>query len=100
MNGYKKLKKFIGDKYDYSKVDYINSKTKVCIICPTHGEFWKIPANHLQGQGCPFCKESKLEHKVNEILKSKNIVFEQQKRFDWLGRQSLDFYLPEYNIAI
>lgn len=28
------------DKYDYSKVDYVNSKTKVCIICPKHGEFW------------------------------------------------------------
>lgn len=28
-----------GDKYDYNKVDYINSTTKVCIICPKHGEF-------------------------------------------------------------
>ena len=23
-----------------------------------------------------------------------------KKRFDWLGRQSLDFYLPKYNLAI
>lgn len=29
-----------GDKYDYSKVDYKRSRDKVCIICPTHGEFW------------------------------------------------------------
>nr|DAW74796.1 MAG TPA: Protein of unknown function (DUF723) [Ackermannviridae sp.] len=30
-----------GNKYDYSKVEYVNSKTKVCIICskPGHGEF-------------------------------------------------------------
>lgn len=28
-----------GDKYDYSKVEYVNSKTKICIICPIHGEF-------------------------------------------------------------
>lgn len=28
-----------GDKYDYSKVDYINNHEKVCIICPIHGEF-------------------------------------------------------------
>ena len=27
-----------GDKYDYSKVEYVNNKTKVCIICPEHGE--------------------------------------------------------------
>lgn len=30
-----------GDKYDYSKVEYVNSRTKVCIICPIHGEFFK-----------------------------------------------------------
>lgn len=28
-----------GDKYDYSKVKYISSQTKVCIVCPKHGEF-------------------------------------------------------------
>ena len=42
-----------GDKYDYSKVNYINSTTKVCIICPKHGEFWQTPSNHLQGSKCP-----------------------------------------------
>lgn len=44
-----------GDKYDYSKVEYVNSHTKVCIICPEHGEFWQSPNNHLSGQGCPKC---------------------------------------------
>ena len=32
-----------GYKYDYSKVEYINNKTKVCIICPEHGEFYQAP---------------------------------------------------------
>ena len=41
--------------YDYSKVDYVNSKTKVCIICPEHGEFWQKPNLHLSGKGCPKC---------------------------------------------
>lgn len=44
-----------GDKYDYSKVEYVNSNTKVCIICPEHGEFWQSPSNHLKGKGCPKC---------------------------------------------
>ena len=26
-----------GNKYNYSKVEYVNNKTKVCIICPEHG---------------------------------------------------------------
>jgi len=44
-----------GDKYDYSKVEYKNKDTKVCIICPEHGEFWQTPSNHWQGKGCPKC---------------------------------------------
>ena len=39
-----KAKKVHGDKYDYSKVGYVNYKTKVCIICPIHGEFWQTQA--------------------------------------------------------
>lgn len=49
-----------GGKYSYEKVDYVNSSTKVCIICPKHGEFWKIPTNHTSGQGCPKCARRKL----------------------------------------
>ena len=45
-----------GDKYDYSKVNYVNNSTKVCIICPEHGEFWQSPSAHIyQKQGCPKC---------------------------------------------
>ena len=43
------------DKFDYSKVDYVNNHTKVCIICPRHGEFWKSPKEHLRGLGCTRC---------------------------------------------
>lgn len=50
-----KSKEIHGDKYDYSKVDYVNTKTKVCIICPEHGEFWQIPNYHISGCGCPEC---------------------------------------------
>ena len=42
-------------KYIYDKMDYVNAKTKVCIICPEHGEFWQTINKHLQGQGCPKC---------------------------------------------
>lgn len=58
-----KAKLVHGDKYDYSKVDYKDSNTKVCIICPEHGEFWQTPAHHLNGEGCPKCahQQSKSE---------------------------------------
>lgn len=48
-------KKVHGDKYDYSKVEYVNSKTKVCIICSKHGEFWQLPSDHKRGCGCIRC---------------------------------------------
>lgn len=44
-----------GDRYDYSKVEYVNWNTKVCIICPEHGEFWQTPLAHVHDQGCPKC---------------------------------------------
>lgn len=52
-----------GNKYDYSKVEYKNCNTKVCIICPEHGEFWQIPTNHLKGCGCPKCSFIKIAQK-------------------------------------
>lgn len=54
-NWIKKAKKIHGDKYNYSKVEYKNNKTKVCIVCPEHGEFWQTPHDHLEGKGCQKC---------------------------------------------
>ena len=98
-----KARKVHGDKYDYSKIEYINSHTKVCIICPEHGEFWQMPYSHLNGKGCFICKKSKLETEVYNFLTENNIKFEQEKKFEWLKNKCnlrLDFYLPEFNIAI
>lgn len=96
----KNARKIHGEKYDYSKVEYINNHTKVCIICPKHGEFWQTPNGHLGGCGCPHCNESKLEIEVEKFLNKNNFKYISQFRIDWLGKQSLDFYLPDYSIAI
>ena len=41
--------------YNYSKVNYINNKTKVTITCPIHGDWTQRPAEHVKGKGCPKC---------------------------------------------
>lgn len=66
-----KAKKKHGGKYDYSKVEYVNSNTAVCVICPEHGEFWMKPSNHINGQGCPKCSHRGLtkEEIVSEFMK-------------------------------
>ena len=58
------------------------------------------PSNFLTGQGCPYCKQSHLEKIIEKELNERGINFIYQKRFKWLGKQSLDFYLPEYHSAI
>ena len=49
-----------GDLYDYSKVNYINAETKVCITCKKHGDFWMKPDHHFHGQKCPKCQREKV----------------------------------------
>ena len=100
-----KAKTIHGNRYDYSKVNYITSHDKVCIICPEHGEFNQSPNKHLSSRGCPRCllHRSKLESEINNILMINNILFESQKTWDWLKykrSQFVDFYLPDYNIVI
>lgn len=56
-----KASKIHKNKYNYSKVDYINANTKVCIICPEHGEFLQTPHHHLEGHGCKKCANKKLQ---------------------------------------
>jgi hypothetical protein len=64
------------NKYDYSLVKYINSDTKVIIKCSIHGEFERVPYNHIKKKlGCPYCiKEEKKklqQEELNNIFISK-----------------------------
>jgi hypothetical protein len=47
-------------QYDYSKVEYKNTTTKVIITCKEHGDFLQTPKSHLNGCGCPECGKGKM----------------------------------------
>lgn len=75
----KAIQKF-GKKFDYSKVNYIDCKTLVTIICPDHGEFIITPERHLLlKNGCPQCnrrKQSKNEEMTfEEFLEKANLKY-------------------------
>lgn len=89
-----------GNKYDYSKVEYKSMHDKVCITCPIHGDFLQYPYHHLRKCGCPKCKESKLEKTIRAALEERKITFISQYTFSWLKPKNVDFYLPDYHIAI
>ena len=96
----KAASKLHNNKYDYSKVNYVDAKTKVCIVCPEHGEFWQKPSAHMQGRGCPICNESVLEREIITFLNNEGIEYEYRYHSEWLENLELDFYLPKFNIAI
>lgn len=93
-----------GDRYDYSKSNYVSMKTKLTITCPIHGDFTQSPHDHIKNRtGCPICRSSKMEIDLRNKLIDCNIKFEEQKTWDWLvykTKQYADFYLPDFNIVI
>lgn len=92
------------EKYDYSKVEYVRSVSKVIIRCKEHDiEFLQTPNSHLSGSGCPLCKGSRLEDKVSKFLLERDIVFVPEKRFEnCRAKRALpfDFYLPYDDVLI
>lgn len=50
--------------YTYLFVEYVNSRTKVVISCPSHGMFRQCPGPHLQGAGCPGCAAIKISNSL------------------------------------
>ena len=66
-----KAREIHGDKYDYSKVEYVNARVKVTIICPEHRSFDQIPDSHLRGAGCGKCSiELRLKQTIDKRIKA------------------------------
>ena len=98
------------NKYNYSKVIYENCNSIICITCPIHGDFWQEASNHLYGNGCSICRESRGEEKIRLYLEKNNIKFTVQEWFknsknpcvnkETSARLPFDFFLLGYNILI
>ena len=94
-----------GERYEYPYLDqeYVNNRSEITIICPIHGEFQQKVMKHLYGHGCPKCQQSKMEKEMEMVLQQNSIKYVVQQKFEWLRLNkplSLDFYLPQYNLAI
>jgi len=88
-----------GNEYDYTLAEYIDSKTKIIVVCKKHGEFHVIPSNHFKGKKCPKCKfrVSKPETawldslKIPKDCRQKTLLMNSGKRYE------VDAYNPETN---
>lgn len=90
-------RKIHGNLYDYSKIIYKNSHTKIDIICKIHRNFKQTPGNHLSGYGCPLCfgnisnKEFNWLNHLQIKPEYRNINIEEWKR------KLVDGYDPKTN---
>ena len=62
-----------GNRYNYSKVNYIDNKTKIIISCTEHGDFLQIPNSHLLGKGCAICSNNTKLTTSDFIMKSNKV---------------------------
>ena len=66
------------NRYDYSLVEYKDSKSHVTIICPVHGKFEQVAYYHMYGSICKKCSDeikketSKYQWTEEEIAVLKN----------------------------
>lgn len=97
-------KQYPNNELDFSLVEYKGYRKDVIIKCNLcNKESIVKPIRLLNGTfqcNCQKASRSTLEKMVRNTLLEKKIDFEEQKKFEWLGKQSLDFYLPKYDIAI
>ena len=99
-------KEIHGDRYDYSEVNYVNSREKIIIYCPFHNSFEQLPGSHLQGIGCPHCR-NKNEGKVKILLFDyfKDWTIIPNKKIwhtykDYNRKRFCDFWLEKDNIKV
>ena len=81
-----KAKKIHGNKYNYSKSNYIRSNVKIDIICPIHGSFKQKPHGHLSGAGCKKCG-------------TKNMVNKQRLGIDDFIKKSISIHGDKYDYS-
>lgn len=92
--------KIHNNKFDYSKVVYVNNDTKVIITCPKHGDFEQTPRSHISKKGCWKCKASHGEKALIEIFNKYNIDFIHEFTLPLYNKLRYDFYIPSLNILI
>jgi len=84
-------------KYKYDQTIYLHSEKPVVILCPKHGEFSQKPFKHLQGQGCPKCRNSKGQDAIERFLLDSNVKYKTEVRFDdCKNKRSLPFDFAIY----
>ncbi len=87
-----KAREVHGDRYDYSKTNYVSSRDNVTITCSIHGDFQQAPNKHLKGQGCPTCgsKSSADSKRMGQdiFIDQSNVIHDGRYNYDKVDYKS------------
>lgn len=71
-----------GEKYDYSKINYTNSQTKISIFCRScRQSFNQLANSHIQGRGCPTCGVNRSRRTGQKLIRTEEYNREVTKEF-------------------
>lgn len=82
----RKASKIHNYKYLYTNTEFINSKSKIKIICPIHGEFEQKANHHISGHGCQKCATISAHKKNNSVISNWTL-----KNWEENGKNSKSF---------
>ncbi|QZI89479.1 hypothetical protein SIPHO062v1_p0035 [Vibrio phage PS17B.1] len=88
-----------GDRYDYSFVKYVNTVTKVEIVCKTHGVFKQVPNSHMNGNGCRSCSYE-VVREVHAAGSEKFIIKARQIHGDTYDYDHVEYVNNKTKVAI
>ncbi len=70
--------KIHNNKYNYSQIDYVDTETKIDILCQTHGVFKQQPSSHMYGNGCPKC--ANMEHGKHNAIDKDIFIYKSENK--------------------
>lgn len=83
---------------------YKDYNTKIAFKCKKCKHIWYAkPNNILSGKGCPFCKASKGEKRVSQVLDKLGVEYYKEYSFSDCRNEHVlpfDFYIPSLNTCI
>ena len=90
------VKQIYGDKYNYSKIKYLNNKAKIVIICQKHGEFQKRADSFLNGSECQKCfyEDKARMHKKDQVVFIEELQNLFGNKYDYSMVQYINAYTP------
>lgn len=97
------VQKFIqthGNRYDYSRVCYVDYDTPVEIVCQEHQSFFQTPDAHIHGGGCHRCNCGQPSKGETELFTELSEYEPIRSDRTLIRPYEIDIWIPKFGLAI